>query len=643
MVIKLKRLNNRGFAVSTLIYGLSILGLMLITMVMGTLSSTRANSKQIADSIEDDLNNHSRTSKVYSVKGNSNTAQQFTVPEGEAGWYRIELWGAQGNNGYGGKGAYTTGVIKLDEGSSLYFYIGQKGSANGGGGETSVRVDAGDDPPAKASRIMVAGGGGKDANCPGTTIKRYKINTGGSKKIDYDSNYIYKISGANLIDEKYSDIVELSVNPSFYNLMATDSSSGKGYYNGTNGSGGTSFISGYAGAHAFSKGIASGNKYTYYEYEINADASTIYTDMDSNIIYSNEAKDYVFYDGMMLANVKSGDGSAKIQKVLSTTETDSSLPTKLRQNHKLDNVGAIRVCSKDEETRKKTTIQAVNNNVKIQLGAPSYEMNGSSYCIKYTLSGNPSLDEIAVWHNKDGETGTDYEDDIIQVSTSGSDWRDLKGKANASRLESNINLTKSQTETPNGIHISAYQPDYTSGEIKAGNYYIFAVTSSNKVLVAAETEDQRGNALTFTPINGSNKQVWNIKPIDCKLYETKDDKDACNNGTLNADNQEYSIIDTVRFNALAIKNDENKVNNQINNEVAFNTYTRNSPQIWRIFSMNNGTYSIKSSAPKFNSTITSGGLMYNSNTSKGDENDSLMIATLESIDVARFYFYKLDY
>lgn len=59
--------------------------------------------------------------------------------------------------------------------------------------------------------------------------------------------------------------------------------------------------------------------------------------------------------------------------------------------------------------------------------------------------------------------------------------------------------------------------------------------------------------------------------------------------------------------------------------------------------MNNGTYSIKSSAPKFNSTITSGGLMYNSNTAKGDENDSLMIATLESIDVARFYFYKLDY
>ena len=615
-------------------------------MVIGTLSSTRANSKQIADTIEDDLNNHSRTSKVYSVKENSNTAQQFTVPEGEAGWYRIELWGAQGNNGNGGKGAYTTGVIKLDEGSSLYFYVGQKGSTNTGGGETSVRVEAGDDPPARASRIMVAGGGGKDANCPGTTTKRYKIDTGGSKKIDYDSNYVYKISGANLIDEKYSDISDisdLSISSLVYNLSATDASSGKGYYNGINGLGGTSFISGYAGSHAFSKGVSTGNKYTYYEYEINSDVSDIYTDTDSNIKYSNESKDYVFYDGMMLANVKSGDGYAKIQKVLATTETDSSTPTKLRQNHKLDNIGAIRVCTKDEETRRTTTLQAINNNQAINISSISNEMNGSSYCVRYTLSRNSSLDEIAVWHNKNEETGTDYEDDIIQVSTSGSDWKDIKGKANASRLESGLNLTKSKTETPNGIHISAYQPDYTSGEIKAGNYYIFAVTSSNKVLVAAETEDQRGNALTFTPINGSNKQIWNIKPIDCKLYETSDDKKACNNGTLNADNQEYSIIDTVRFNALAIKNDENKVNNQINNEVAFNTYTRNSPQIWKIFSMNNGTYSIKSSAPKFNSTITSGGLMYNSNTAKGDENDSLMIATLESIDVARFYFYKLDY
>lgn len=634
MVIKLKRLNNRGFAVSTLIYGLSILGLMLITMVMGTLSSTRANSKQISDSIEEDLNNHSRTSKVFNVKGSSNTPQQFTIPEGEAGWYRIELWGAQGNNGNGGKGAYTTGIIKLDEGDTLYFYIGQKGAAGAGAAETSVRVDAGDDAISQSSRIMVAGGGGKDADCPGTTTKRYKVNTGGSKKIDYDANYIYKISGANLIDEKYSEVTEISENPQNYNKTANDTISGKGYYNGVNGFGGTSFISGYAGSHAYSKGESTGSKYTYYEYELNE---------DSNVVYTGGERSYVFYDGMMLANVQSGDGYAKVQKVLSTTESDDKFPTKLRQNNKLNNVGYIRVCSKDEQTRSTTVVAAIGNGIDTYIPPISNEIYNSSYCSRYSLISNQSLDEIAIWHNNTGETGTDYEDDIIQVSTSGSDWQDIKGKANASRLDSNLNLLKSKTETPNGIHISAYQPDYTSGNIKPGNYYIFAVTSSNKVLAAAETEDQRGNALTFTPVSGSNKQVWNIKPIDCKLYETAADKNACNNGTLNFDDQEYSITDTVRFNALAIKNDENKVNNQINNEVAFNTYTRNSPQIWRIFSMNNGTYSIKSSAPKFNSTITSGGLMYNSNTSKGDENDSLMIATLESIDVARFYFYKLDY
>ena len=50
--LKMKKLNKKGFAISTLIYGLSILGLLLITMLMSTLSNTRSNAKEMSNAIE---------------------------------------------------------------------------------------------------------------------------------------------------------------------------------------------------------------------------------------------------------------------------------------------------------------------------------------------------------------------------------------------------------------------------------------------------------------------------------------------------------------------------------------------------------------------------------------------------------------
>ena len=95
----------------------------------------------------------------------------------------METWGAQGSDDHGrpgGKGAYTSGYLYLDEGESIYIYVGNQPTAKGagwngggagysyygGGGATDVRTV----PTATAttwnelaslkSRIMVAGGGG---------------------------------------------------------------------------------------------------------------------------------------------------------------------------------------------------------------------------------------------------------------------------------------------------------------------------------------------------------------------------------------------------------------------------------------------------------------------------------------------------
>lgn len=124
---------------------------------------------------------------------------QYTAPLD--GYYRIDLWGAQGayalcngvnytsnsSCGEGGKGAYTKGVIQLSAGDVLYINVGGKGSDtvinqentissnggyNGGGNGTWDQNTSTDLPEASGggggatdiklngTKIMVAGGGG---------------------------------------------------------------------------------------------------------------------------------------------------------------------------------------------------------------------------------------------------------------------------------------------------------------------------------------------------------------------------------------------------------------------------------------------------------------------------------------------------
>lgn len=102
------------------------------------------------------------------------------------GIYKIELYGASGG-GYnsstiGGKGSYTSGYINFKTLTTMFFYLGQKGSPNGpnsynggghgvlslegkyggsGGGATDMRYVSGDwdNLDSLKSRIMVAAGG----------------------------------------------------------------------------------------------------------------------------------------------------------------------------------------------------------------------------------------------------------------------------------------------------------------------------------------------------------------------------------------------------------------------------------------------------------------------------------------------------
>lgn len=70
--------------------------------------------------------------------------QTFIAPA--VGYYKFECWGAQGIGGANaGKGGYTSGTIKLNEGDTFYIYVGGQ-NANGGwngGGATSFGAGGG--------------------------------------------------------------------------------------------------------------------------------------------------------------------------------------------------------------------------------------------------------------------------------------------------------------------------------------------------------------------------------------------------------------------------------------------------------------------------------------------------------------------
>ena len=62
--------------------------------------------------------------KSEEYDGISGESEEFIVPY--TGYYRLEVWGAQG--GTGGKGGYSSEYVRLTKGEKLYIYIGGKGA-----------------------------------------------------------------------------------------------------------------------------------------------------------------------------------------------------------------------------------------------------------------------------------------------------------------------------------------------------------------------------------------------------------------------------------------------------------------------------------------------------------------------------------
>lgn len=269
--------------------------------------------------------------KTYGFTGDKEEYQIFTAPE--EGYYKVECWGAQGGqdtfDSYIGKGAYTKGVIKLQNEEKLYIYVGSSGKRyiktlgyNGGGystepyynnnasggGATDIRFTAGkwDSFDSLKTRLMVAGGGA--SACEAGNMK-FCITFGGGLY----SNSSTTGNGGTANGATQTTGYKFGIGQS-----NTRTGAGGGYYGGYStwgtSSAGSSYISGHEGCNSISvdstesKIIHTGEIIHY------SNKYFLFTRMEAgNSLMPT-------HDGTGEMTGNSGDGYAKITKMSVVTE-----------------------------------------------------------------------------------------------------------------------------------------------------------------------------------------------------------------------------------------------------------------------------------------------------------------------------------
>ena len=324
------RLNNKGFAITGILYTVFILFLLITVAVLAGLQSRKTmlekSTMKLEESYEgieqnnvfiDNFNTKKSNIAPAPVTGKyefyitNNFFKEVETPQNfeytgkvqtfttkKPGYYKIELWGAQG--GKGGKGGYTAGFLNIteedinngeDKEYKLYVYVGGEGkkeetttneggwngggasgnndasNSYGGGGATDVRLKKASETDeaewnevkSLRSRIMVAGGGGGGfTSKSGSYTQNPGVGgnlTGGTGISSYDNltsgGGTQTSGGTGLNNDKkglFGKATQTKIN-------GWGGGGGGGYWggamgNGKPGGGGSSYISGYLGSVA---------------------------------------------------------------------------------------------------------------------------------------------------------------------------------------------------------------------------------------------------------------------------------------------------------------------------------------------------------------------------------------------------------
>ena len=200
----MKKMNNKGFAISSLLYALTIMVFLIIFALMSTMGSTRKNTRNLVDLIDDELNRYGLTNQtmIYDESIDNNTeGRKYFVNSN--GWYQIELWGANYSGGhyYGG---YASGIIYLEENQVLYIHLDKPQTQ---GDNTYINIDendkdytimsisGGSTKKKKKTNYMMYGYAGSRAGGTNNTISHLEVN--GPQPIFYNGLVVPETNTSN--------------------------------------------------------------------------------------------------------------------------------------------------------------------------------------------------------------------------------------------------------------------------------------------------------------------------------------------------------------------------------------------------------------------------------------------------------------
>lgn len=162
------KINKKGFAVSSMLYGLIFTTVAIFYLIIAVVSNRYETNINFVDSVRNELSGSSYVLATYSYTGEVET---FIVPKD--GIYRLEVWGASGgslietgtsilDNYQGGKGGYSSGNITLTKNTELYIVVGEAGSGTFDTGKTfpnTYNGGGGVNGSTSVNHITASGGG----------------------------------------------------------------------------------------------------------------------------------------------------------------------------------------------------------------------------------------------------------------------------------------------------------------------------------------------------------------------------------------------------------------------------------------------------------------------------------------------------
>lgn len=101
------KLNNKGFAISTLLYGITLIGIMTIVLMLNIMSTSRNNSKDYTKKIKEELEDIAAPREILDSENPS-----YFVRNGDSSLYKIDSFSSSG---------LISGIIKLNDNDELEY------------------------------------------------------------------------------------------------------------------------------------------------------------------------------------------------------------------------------------------------------------------------------------------------------------------------------------------------------------------------------------------------------------------------------------------------------------------------------------------------------------------------------------------